>query len=109
MSNTLPLRHFDIPLLSRPTRKGFPFPFSGRKLCSESGKCRKNDPNGGKCNSGRTVNPFWIRSPIQVGHSIKREARNGAAQLEEECERKKARIDEQEASVNVREVEVTER
>lgn len=55
------------------------------------------------------MNPFWIRSPIQVGHSIKREARNGAAQLEEECERKKARIDEQEASVNVREVEVTER
>ena len=53
--------------------------------------------------------PFWIRSPIQVGHSIKREARNVAAELEEECERKKARIDEQEASVNVREVEVTER
>ena len=55
------------------------------------------------------MNPFWIRSPIQVGHSIKREARNVAAELEEECERKKARIDEQEASVNVREVEVTER
>lgn len=51
----------------------------------------------------------WIRSLIQVGHSIKREARNVAAELEEECERKKARIDEQEASVNVREVEVTER
>ena len=55
------------------------------------------------------MNPFWIRSPIQVGHSIKREARNVPAELEEECERKKARIDEQEASVNVREVEVTER
>ena len=55
------------------------------------------------------MNPFWICSSIQVGHCIKREARNVSAELEEECERKKAGIDEQEASVNVREVEVTQR
>ena len=55
------------------------------------------------------MNPFWIRSPIQVGHGIKRKARNVSAELEEECDRKKAGIDEQEANVNVREVEVTQR
>ncbi|XP_078372400.1 uncharacterized protein LOC144656044 isoform X2 [Oculina patagonica] len=82
---------------------------SGRKLCSKSRKCSKNDRHHGKCDSRRTVNPFWVRSPIQVGNSIKREARNVASEVEAECEIKKARIDEKEARVSVRESEVIEK
>ncbi|KAL9959485.1 hypothetical protein ACROYT_G032812 [Oculina patagonica] len=50
-----------------------------------------------------------VRSPIQVGNSIKREARNVASEVEAECEIKKARIDEKEARVSVRESEVIEK
>ncbi|KAL9958831.1 hypothetical protein ACROYT_G035899 [Oculina patagonica] len=82
---------------------------SGRKLCSKSRKCSKNDRHHGKCDLRRKVNPFWVRSPIQVGNSIKREARNVASEVEAECEIKKARIDEKEARVSVRESEVIEK
>ena len=34
------------------------------------------------------MNQFWQRSPIQVGHSIKRDARNVATEIEAECVRK---------------------
>ena len=42
-------------------------------------------------------------------YSIKREVRHSAAEVEEECERKRAHLDEKEASVSVRELEVIEK
>ena len=44
-----------------------------------------------------------------MSHSIKREARHSAAEVEEECERKRAHLDEKEARFSVRELEVIEK
>lgn len=83
--------------------------FRSVKLCSKNRKCSKQDSHHGRCDSKRTVKPFWDRSPIQVSHAIKREAKDVAAEVEEECERKKACIDEKEARANIREFELKEK
>ena len=55
------------------------------------------------------MNSFWNSSPVQVGHSIKREAILAAEAFTEDCERKKLRIDDKEAIVNARESEIDEK
>lgn len=55
------------------------------------------------------MNPFWNRSPIQVGNAIKREARDAAEAITNDCDRKKIRVEEREASVHARESELIEK
>ncbi|XP_022788449.1 uncharacterized protein LOC111328306 [Stylophora pistillata] len=80
------------------------------KLCSKSRKCSKSNYHSGRCDSKRAVvSPFWNRSPIQVGNAIKREARDAAEAITNDCDRKKIRVEEREASVNARESELVEK
>ncbi|XP_022806312.1 uncharacterized protein LOC111343412 [Stylophora pistillata] len=80
------------------------------KLCSKSRKCSKSNYHSGRCDSKRAVvNPFWNRSPIQVGNAIKREARDAAEAITNDCDRKKIRVEEREASVHARESELIEK
>ena len=103
----LAVRHLEIPFIVIFYIKTIFVSFKRLRLCSKSRKCSKKDCHQGKCDSKRLAKtPFWERSAIQVSHSIKREARHLAVEVEEECERKKARLDEKEARVSVREVDV---
>lgn len=91
------------------TRRWISVSFRSIKLCTKSRKCSKQDSHHGRCDSKRTVKLFWNHSPIQISHSIKREAKDVAAAVKEECERKKSHTDEKEARVNVREFELVEK
>ena len=104
------VRHLEIPCVVMFYNKTIFASFQRWKLCSKARKCSKKDCHQGKCDSKRIVKThFWERSAIQVSHSIKREARHSAVEVEEECERNRAHLDEKEARASIRELEVREK
>lgn len=104
------VRHFEISCVAMFYKKTIFASFQRWKLFSKLRKCSKKDCHQGKCDSKRIVKTqFWERSAIQVSHSIKREARHSAVEVEEECKRKRANLDQKEVRVSVRELEIMEK
>lgn len=82
-------------------------PFRGKKLCSRSRKCGKENNHAGRCNTDRRFHAFWNTSRVQVINMLKRRS-DELEELRSSYEEKNAKfsdIEEREQAINQKEIE----
>lgn len=78
--------------------------------CKKSRRCNKSNKHGGKCDTKRPVNSFWLASPAQEINTFKRGLLEETDAVQREYREKVARMEdleekEQMLSIKTHEVE----